>query len=209
MLKITVDEKTKSTFEKKVQNKKELMRAISLRALSSVQKNIKEGIKPPNSPLTKAIKKGDKTLQDRGQLLSSLHARSTETEAIVSSSHIAAAINHPDNGKKEIVIRPKKATFLVVPASSKTRTFQRRYGFSPRAVIEGLKEDGHSVYRPYKKGTATRANVIMVKKGKKGKPYPLFILLEKVTIPARPFFFLDKKTLDIIDTQIKEFFSHE
>lgn len=192
-------------------NTEPLMKEISLIALSGIQKNITSGIGPANAPLTTAVKQGNNTLRDNGGLMSSLNERHTNDEAIVSSSHIAAFVNHPEDGRKEIVIKPKNAKYLTIPASKQTRTFQRRYGFKPREVIEGLQRDGWIVFRPLDSAMKRPMNIILaqkkvLKKGSKQEAIKLFVLKKSVTVPVREFFFLDEAFLSAIDTKVMEYF---
>jgi hypothetical protein len=54
--------------------------------------------------------------------------------------------------------------------------------------MSGLKQAGYSVWTQSKTGTS---GVVLAKKGKRGKIRLVFILKKSITIPARPFLFLD------------------
>ncbi|NVP24929.1 phage virion morphogenesis protein [Treponema phagedenis] len=181
-----------------------LMKEFSLMGLSAIQKNIESNVKPENAPLTKSVKQGDNTLRDYGKLRASLTAQHSESEAVIGTKVPYARTHNPENGEKETVVRPKNAQYLCIPASPYTRTLFRRYGFSPRKVIEGLKNKGVSVYRPYRKGTSTRANVILAKE-KDEEPKVIFILKKQITIPARPFMFLPDSVIKAMEKRAEDY----
>lgn len=205
-IKIDCSEKKRQTFFNKIANTKPLMRELSLMGLSAIQKNIENGIKPDNAPLTKAVKQGNNTLRDTGRLRSSLTARHTATEAAVGTNVPYARIHNPEDGRTKTVIRPKKATYLCLPASPTTRTLYRRYGFSARDVITGLQSNGVAVFRPYKRGTTERANIILMqKKGKKAEV--IFILKKSITVPARPFMFLPDNVINTMLSRVEDYYA--
>lgn len=151
--------------------------------VSSTQRKINNGIRPANAPLTTAVKQNTKTLRDRGQLLASIASRSSENSAIVGTNHIGAKINHFGG-----TIRAKKK-WLWIPASSWTRRQQRRYGFGAGEVMRGLRKDGYGVW--IQSQTGASGVVLAKRKGKRTKTRLVFILKKSVTIPARPFLFVD------------------
>lgn len=199
-IELKIDSKENTKFFNRIGNFEPLMKELSLMGVSAVQKNIEQGIKPDNAPLTKDVKQGSNTLRDTGRLRASITADHDATTAIVGTNVKYARLQNEGG-----VIRPKKAKALCIPASPKTRTFQRRYGFSAKAVLDGLRGDGWSVYQPLNK-SGRRGNVIMAQKGKNKKPIAVFILRKSVTIPARPFMFLPeseiKKMQNRVDTYI-------
>lgn len=191
---------------------KPLMRELSLMALSAVQKNIESGITPAAAALTQEVKKGSNTLRDTGRLRASLTARHTERAAVVGTNVPYAPVHNPEDGRSETVIRAKNGKSLAIPASARVRTFQRRYGFSARAVIEGLKKDNYLVFRPLKNGK--QGNVIFAqkktisRKTMRGATIPLFILKKSVTIPARPFLFLPDAVLEAMLDRVGAYYAH-
>ncbi len=203
---IRVEEYKNDSFFARITNAKTLMKEISLMGLSAIQKNITSNISPKNAPLTQKIKQGGNTLRDNDDLLGSLNARHTENSAEVGTSCPYAKIHNPTDGKKETVIRPKRAKYLCIPAGPETRTLFRKYGWSPREVISGLENRGYSVYRPYRKGTSKRANVIMAKKGNE-KAEVIFILKKSITISARPFMYLEQTVIDAMEMKVKKYYS--
>jgi len=218
---IETTSKRNESFFKRLYDPRLLMRRIAQAGLSMILKRIDRGVAPANAPLTKAVKRGDKTLRDNGRLIASIHERSSDTEAVVASSHIAAVLNHPDDGSTEREVKPRGSGWLTLPASWRTRTLMRKYGWSAREVIDGLKSDGYSVYRPFKKGSNTvRANVVMAslkgsKKGKSGKlstakkweAFAVFILSKKVTVPVRRFLYLDEEDLTAVDAIVEAYYA--
>ncbi len=202
---IKVEEYRNNSFFARIADAKPLMKELSLMGLSAIQKNLESNIKPDNAPLTKAVKKGSNTLRDLGDLRKSLTARHSDTSAEVGTACPYARVHNPDDGKSETVIKPKRAKYLCLPASPKTHTFFRHYGWSPREVIAGLESSGYSVYRPYKKGTSIRGDVIMAKK-KGEKPEAIFILKKEVKIPARPFMFLSDKVIEAMSARVEQYY---
>lgn len=204
-VKIEIEEHLKRSFFSRLANPKPLMKELSLKALSAIQKNIESGVKPDNAPLTKAVKQGNSTLRDSGKLRASLTARHSETEAVVGTNVPYAHLHNPEDGRTETVIRPKGAKFLCLPAGTYTRTLFRKYGWSPREVIAGLEAKGFAVYRPYKRGGGDRSNVIMAKE--KGKePFAVFILKKSIKVPARPFMYLPDDVMAAIEKRIGEYY---
>lgn len=204
-IKIDIEEFVNNKFKNSTVNRAPLMKDLSLMALSAIQKNIESGIGPDNRPLTKEVKRGDKTLRDSGKLRASLTARHTESEAAVGTNVPYARVHNPENGQTETVISAKNGKSLAIPASAKTRTLQRKYGFSAREVIAGLQAKKYSVYRPYKKGTRVRSNVIMAKK--KGEAaFAVFILKKSVKIPARPFMFLSDAVIAALEKRVSDYY---
>jgi len=210
-----------------------LMRGLAGRALSAILGRIDHGVGPENAPLTKAIKQGDQTLRDKGQLLGSLHGRSGRDFAEVASNHIAAIVNNPtpDDGRQFNTVRPVKAKALTVPAGPQTRTMMRRYGHTPRAVIAGMQAAGYIIFRPFKKGSKSRSNVIMAvlpqvqKKplvlaaktsgpkigparapAKKYQAFALFFLVSSVKVPVRRFMYLTDDELAGLEAFTQEYY---
>lgn len=205
-LKIEFEDKKNFSFLKRAESMKPLMQELSLMGLSAIQKNIESNIKPENAPLTKDVKQGANTLKDIGTLRRSLTARSSETEAVIGTNVPYARVHNPEDGRSETVIKPKSGRFLCLPAGKYTRTLFSQYGWSAKEVIEGLKNKGIAVYRPYRKGTSVRGNVIMMKE--KGKDaIPIFILKKSVKIPARPFMFLPENVIAAMQSRAEAYFN--
>ena len=92
------------------------------------------------------------------------------------------------------------------------RTFQRRYGFSAREVIAGLKKDNYIVFRPLKNGRP--GNVIFAQKKvisrntMRSASIPLFILKKSITIPTRPFLFIPDAVLETMLDRVGAYYAH-
>ncbi len=173
-------------------------RAADHMAGSTVRK-INNGIGPANAPLTVVVKKGSKTLRDRGDLMASIAARATSSEASVGTNKVYARIQHFGG-----TIKARKK-WLFIPASSETRKLQRKYGFAVGELIRRMKSDGYNIWFQTNK---TKGVVMAEKKlkrykrdnaGKKiHKAFVLFILKKEVTIPARPFLTIDDRDREVI-----------
>ncbi|HKL57026.1 MAG TPA: phage virion morphogenesis protein [Sphaerochaeta sp.] len=173
--------------------------------VSSTQRKINGGILPANAALTTAVKRNAKTLRDRGQLLASITSRSNETSAIVGTNHIGAKM-HQYGG----TIKAKKK-WLFIPASSWTRTQQRRYGFGAGDVIRGLRKDNYNVWYQVNQNSGVvmaEKKLKRYKRDQKGKKIHntivLFILKKSVKIPARPFLFVDETDHKVIGRMLAE-----
>lgn len=159
--------------------------------VSSTQRKIKEGIGPPNAPLTMALKQGRLTLRDTGRLFSSIAYKATDHSAIVGTNVIYGRIQQLGG-----IIKPKKAKKLWVPASAETKKLMRRFGNTPSALVQGLKGAGYRIWK------AKSGKAILASK-KKGKPFVLFILKDEVTIPARKYLAVDAIDEKIIANKVE------
>jgi len=159
------------------------MKKASLYLQSSADRKIKEGVPPPNSPLSAKVKQGSQTLRDTGDLMRSIAPHSGETWADASTDKPYAKILQEGG-----TIKPKKARSLWIPAGPETRRLMKTYGaLSPASLIEAMKADGYSFFK------TPLSKVFCAVKGKRGKPFALFIIRSSVTIPARPFLYIDDK----------------
>ena len=175
-------------------NLSHLMSDIADYLVSSTQRKIKNGILPPNAPLTKAVKQGSNTLQDSGILSSSITGGNTQTTAEVGTNLKYARIQHEGG-----TITPKSADALYIPASASTRTLMRTYGLTPGKCMSAMKKAGYQIWRS-KSGKA-----MLAKEGKDGDPFVLFIRKESIEIPARPFLFVDDTDRKIIALKTENF----
>jgi phage gpG-like protein len=157
----------------------ETMRKAAAYLRSSADRKIKNGVPPPNAPLTAAVKRGNQTLRDSGNLARSIASHSGATWADASTREKQARLLQEGG-----TIRPKRARALMLPAGPMTRTLMKRYGaHTPRDLFRLMEIDGYTFFR--------RKKVYMAKKGKRGKEFALFIVRMSVTIPARPFLYID------------------
>jgi phage gpG-like protein len=171
----------------------ETMKRASEYLRSSADRRIKSGVRPANSPLTIKIKRGDQTLRDSGDLAGSIASHSGATWADASTNKKQARLLQEGG-----TIRPKNARALWIPAGPMTRTLMKRYGAQrPGELIKAMKADGYGffvtplskVFCAYKKGRALKNGGT----GKDGKASALFIIRSSVTIPARPFIYIDDR----------------
>lgn len=169
-----------------------LLRHLTGYMVSSTQRKITSGIRPPNAPLTQDIKGGSSTLRDSGALLASIAGRSDDTTGSVGTNVRHARLVH-DGG----TVTARRAKSLAVPAGSRTRTLMRRYGATPRASIDRMKADGFQIW--------TQKSVIMARHGKRGQPFALFFLKRSVRIPARPFLIFTRADQQYIHTRTRLF----
>jgi phage gpG-like protein len=94
------------------------------------------------------------------------------------------------------VIRPKNAKALWIPAGPETRRLMTRYGATtPARLVAAMGADGYGFYKTggvfvaYKKGRKLKTG----REGKPGKAVLLFYIRSSVTIPARPFLYIDDR----------------
>jgi phage gpG-like protein len=170
----------------------ETMKRAAQYLQSSADRKIKSGVPPANSPLTAKIKRGSQTLRDSNSMARGIASHSGELWADAGTRAKQARLLQEGG-----TIRPKKARALWIPAGPKTRDLmKRRYGVqTPAALIKAMKADGYDgfytplskVYCMYKKGKALKRGGT----GKAGEPFALFIVRSSVTIPARPFLYID------------------
>jgi phage gpG-like protein len=133
----------------------------------------------PLAPATAAYRGAGRPLQDRGGLRDSITFNVVDDRTVsVGTNKPYAPLQH--NGG---VVRAKK-NWLWIPAAG-TRQLERRYGYSPTDVLQGLKAAGFSVFRMGR-------TMCYRKKGAKGKAKTnvAYYLKKSVEIPARPFFYL-------------------
>jgi phage gpG-like protein len=147
----------------------------------------------PLSPATAAYRGTGRPLQDTGSLRDSITFKVIdECTVTVGTNKPYAAIQH--NGG---VINAKK-NWLWIPAAG-TRQLQRRYGYGPTDVLNGLKAAGYSIFR---KGRTMCYREKKKKRNEGGQlqniDHILYYLKKSVEIPARPFFYLSDKEMDLL-----------
>ena len=157
---------------------------------SCANKKINQGVAPANAPLTAAVKQGNKTLRDTGALAASIAAHSGQTWADASTNLKYARI------QQEGGTITSKGKGLWIPAGAKTRQLMRQYSAtSPGQLIRAMKGAKWKMWRTGK--------AWMAQKGKQ-TPFVLFIIKDKVEIPARPFLYIDKKEEAYIMKLVRE-----
>ena len=139
--------------------------------------------------------------------MASISAGYSKHQAIVSTNLPYARLVN-DGG----TITAKNRKFLCIPASRKVKRDMLKVqggGKESKGLIwkylDSMRAKGYSVYRPYRKGTSTRANVIMGKKKDKDAE-ALFILKTSVKIPPRPYMYLSDRELKQIDKMVGAFY---
>lgn len=157
---------------------------------SCANKKINRGVSPANAPLTAAVKQGNKTLRDTGALAASIAAHSGKDWADASTNLKYARLQQEGG---TITGRGKG---LWIPAGAKTRQLMRQYSAtSPGQLIRAMKGAKWKMWRAGK--------AWMAQKGKQA-PFVLFIIKNKVEIPARPFLYIDQKEETYIMKLIRE-----
>jgi len=126
----------------------------------------------------KTEKEGNRrTLVNSGNLLNSIQAR-VEQNSINIGSNLAYARIHQEGG----TIVPKKAKFLAIPLTKAARAL------NPRDF----------------ENTFVRNGIIFMNQD--GKAVALYALKKSVTIPKRPYLFLDSADKTIIADRIRQWF---
>lgn len=166
------------------------MQKLSKFLVSSAVKKINGDVPPANSGLTQDVKQGNKTLRDNGQLMASIAPQNGKTWAAANTNVKYAKINQ-EGGTVQ-----GKAKGLWLPAGARTRTLSRQYNAqSAGELISAMRSAGYSFYRI--------KNVFMAKK-KKGEPFPLFVIKKSVTIPSRPFLYINDEDEQYITSEIQK-----
>ncbi|MDR2048926.1 MAG: phage virion morphogenesis protein, partial [Treponema sp.] len=158
---------------------------------SRADKRIKDGVPPPNSPLTSRVKQGGLTLRDSGTLMRSLAAHAGDLWADTGTKLKYARIQQEGGTVRA------KGKGLWIPAGPETRRLMKRYGTQkPGALIAAMKADDYGFFKSpltktfcaYKKGKARKRGGT----GPDGNPFALFVIRSSVTLPARPFLHIDR-----------------
>jgi phage gpG-like protein len=154
-----------------------------------------QGFKPL-SPATVDYRGNGRPLQDTGALRDSIAFKAVDGRTVsVGTNKPYAAIQN--NGG---TVRAKNAKWLWIPAAG-TRQLQRRYGYGPTAVLNGLKADGYSVY------FSAGSRVVCWKEKRRSrseegkleyKSHILYYLKKSVEIPARKFFYLTDREMSLL-----------
>lgn len=157
---------------------------------SCANKKINQGVPPANAPLTAAVKQGNRTLRDTGALAASIAAHSGKDWADASTNLKYARL------QQEGGTITSKGKGLWIPAGAKTRQLMRQYSAtSPGQLIRAMKGAKWKMWRAGK--------AWMAQKGKQA-PFVLFVIKNKVEIPARPFLYIDQKEETYIMKLIRE-----
>jgi len=160
--------------------------------VSSVVRRIKEGVPPPDSPLTVLNKRGNRTLQDTGRLIKSIHYQVKGSSVVIGTDRPFADVMQ--NGAR---ITPKRAEKLAIPVGWRIRKSVERKGVA--ATIEDLKRQGWRIFFTDRAIMGTKG------KGKRKTTKVFFIRKEAVQIPARRFLYAAEKDKREIRRMIEEF----
>ncbi|MBO5124226.1 MAG: phage virion morphogenesis protein [Spirochaetaceae bacterium] len=167
-----------------------VMPKIAAYLQSCANKKINRGVPPANAPLTAAVKQGNRTLRDTGALAASIAAHSGQTWADASTNLKYARI------QQEGGTITGKGKGLWIPAGARTRQLMRQYSAtSPGQLIKAMRG---AKWRMWRSGRAW-----MAQKGRQA-PFVLFIIKDKVQIPARPFLYIDRKEESYIMRIVQE-----
>lgn len=157
---------------------------------SCANKKINRGVPPANAPLTAAVKQGNRTLRDTGALAASIAAHSGQAWADASTNLKYARI------QQEGGTITGKGKGLWIPAGARTRQLMRQYSAtSPGQLIKAMRG---AKWRMWRSGRAW-----MAQKGRQ-PPFVLFIIKDKVQIPARPYLYIDRKEESYIMRIVQE-----
>lgn len=178
-------------FRAPVPDSRRLLNRAAMYQRSEVVRRIQNKVSPPNAPLTVAGKKGARPLRDSGLLQSSITYRTSGNTAVVGTTRIGARINNEGG-----TIRPKKSRKLWIPADFKIKLDLRKAG-SISNLIRSYKRQGYRCFM------SPSGKAFLYCK-KKEKPQKMFILRDKVTIPARPFMYFSNQDAEKIGRIMKE-----
>jgi phage gpG-like protein len=151
----------------------------------------------PLSPATAAYRGSGRPLQDRGGLRDSITSKVLDDKtARVGSNKAYAAIQN--NGG---TIRAKKQ-WLWIPATG-VRQLQRRYGYSVSDVLRGMKAEGYKIFRRGRTMCYQEKRRSRNEGGTLGyKSHVLYYLKKTVTIPARRFFVLSDREMNLLIKEV-------
>lgn len=126
-------------------------------------------------------KKGGRTLVKRSYLLNSIKFRVEGNTAVISAgnANVPYARIHHEGG----VIKPVRAQYLAIPLTPKASLYNAR---------------------DYPGKTFISQGVIFEQEEGKKKPTAIYVLKRSVTMPARPYMFLDQDDLRIIREAIEK-----
>lgn len=159
--------------------------------VSKTLNRISSNVPPPNAPLTVAWKQNTLTLRDTGLLMSSIHKFVANNSLYVGTDRLYAPIQQHGG-----TIHSKNAQKLAIPAGWDTRRIMRGKGVSPRSTIAALKAEGWKIW-------FTERAIMGRPPGAKKEGRVLFVRKSSVTIPARPFLYIDEEDTSIIRQIIK------
>lgn len=171
-----------------------LMPAVAAYLQSCADKKIRDGVPPPNAPLTQAVKQGAKTLRDSSSLAASIAPHHGDGWAAAGTNLHYARIQQ-EGGTVRGGVKG-----LWIPAGSETRRLMRRYGVTGAGgLIEAMRRDGWTLWRRGKAFFARKKN---------GQARMLFVIRQSVDIPSRPFLYIsrqeEKYILALVQKAVRE-----
>lgn len=182
------DKAVQKLFDKMIangQNLRPVLRSIGRLGVESVKENFDAGGRPKRwKKSARAKKQGGQTLQDDGKLKGSITSRVGATKVAIGTTDIRADVHH--SGK---TIKPRSKKFLTIPTE-----FAKHKG---SGKVKGTARDFEDTF--IKKGK-TGKGLWIFQNQPDGKILPIFKLVKRVKMPARPFMLLQKEDL----TEIKK-----
>jgi len=153
----------------------------------------------PLSPATVDFREKGRPLLDTGSLRDSI------TYKVVDERTVSVGTNKPyaaiqNNGG---VIRAKKNWLWIPAAGVREKMRGENGGYSPTDVLNKLKSEGYSIFR---QGRTIRYREKRRTRNEEGKlvyeTHVLYYLKKSVEIPARKFFYLTDKEMDLIMREV-------
>lgn len=180
-------DKTLNDIAKELQPSDAKLDTIGGMAVDFIRGHLYEGKNfPPLAPATVEYRGRGRPLQDTKELRDSFSYEKKGSGVSVGTNKIYAPIQN-DGGR----ITAKK-NWLFIPAAG-TRQLQRKYGYSPTEVLNGLKGAGFKVFRMGR-------TVCYQKKGKEIKV--AYYLKKSVVIPKREFFYITAEEASMIFNEV-------
>ena len=197
MLQVTYEDKNARVLINRLKERKQhtrpLMDDIAERMVRSVKRNFDEGGRPD-----KWKKSGsESTLVKSRRLRNSIHGSATRTEARVGTNVKYARIHHHGG-----VIRPKNAKNLAIPLQDWIKAGPRNYYL--HYVPASKKDNRPAMLVRYQSGTVGRGKKAQMQE----EMVPMFLLVKKVKIPARPYMLIQNEDKTYIADRVKEFLTH-
>jgi len=151
-------------------------KAVAQILLKSIRKNFREGGRPKKWKPSSRVGSGHKTLIGTSLLMKSIQSFANTKFARISTNKIYAPIHHYGG-----IIRPKNAKKLTIPIGLTKN--ERRRGMKAR-------DFENTFVRKSKAGN------LLIFQIQETKIRPLFLLVDKVKIPKRPFMMWQKQDVE-------------
>ena len=176
-----------NSIAQKINNSAKLKQTGTM-AAETMRKHLYEGNGfDPISQTTRDYRGEGKPLQDTGALRDSITAELVNSSTVSVGTNKVYAPIHNNGG----TITAKKE-WLWIPGP-RMRSYQRRYGYGVKDVLDGLRSEDFFVYRAGR-------TIQYREKSKEAVPHIAFYLKKSVEIPKREFFYLtDRELQQIVD----------